>query len=364
MNNPVLRVIGCALALPLVLATFAGCPTVEELADLKELTVFRFEAAKNTQLTEDVPGLIEGRGISAVAPFLANRSALVASFESTGAFVRVGNDLEVSGQTVNDFRRPLSYVVIAEDGSTAEYTVTVSSEAAPFVYVAGGTFEMGSTLADVEKPVHTVTVSSFWIGKYEVTQSQYEEVMGPTVFCYTGDTSRPAEWVSWPEAVTFCNALSASEGLDSCYTISGSQATCDWSKNGYRLPTEAEWEFTARGGTLSGGHLYSGSDTADQVAWYSANCGGSTHPVGTKVANELGIHDMSGNVSEWCWDWIGVYPSSAQTDPKGPGSGMYRILRGGSLSYNQDHSRCTYRDSMDTSVSVNNLGFRIARRAD
>jgi formylglycine-generating enzyme required for sulfatase activity len=362
MKDQGVKVAGCALALPLVLAAaLGGCPRAE---DLKEITDFRFEAAKNPRLTEDVSGVIGGTAISAVVPCLSNRCALVASFECTGVSVRVGSKVQVSGETVNDFRWPQSFVVLAEDGSTAEYTVTVSSEAAPLVEVAGGTFEMGSTTADLEKPVHTVTVSSFRIGKYEVTQSQYEQVLGPTVFCYTGDTSRPAEWVTWHEAVRFCNELSESERLEPCYTINGSQATCDWSKNGYRLPTEAEWEFAARGGTLSEGYLYSGSDTADQVAWYNANCGGSTHSAGTKAANELGLHDLSGNVSEWCWDWIRIYPSSAQTDPTGPASGSYRVLRGGSLSFSEDSERCAYRDHMDPAVSINNLGFRIARRAD
>ncbi len=356
MNNPTVRVIGYSFALLLVWAALVGCPTA---ADPKEITAFKFETAKNAGLAVDAPGVIEGTTISAAVPFEVNRSALVASFESTGVSVRVGGVLQVSGETANDFREPLSYVVSAEDMSTAEYTVTVSAEAAPFLYVTGGTFQMGT--GSLEQPVHMVTVSSFMIGKYEVTQSQYEEVMGPTEFYFTGDTSRPADWVSWYEAVTFCNGLSASEGLDPCYTIDGS---CDWSKNGYRLPTEAEWEFAARGGMLSQGYLYSGSNTADQVAWYSANAGGTTHHVGTKAANELGIHDMSGNVSEWCWDWRDVYPSSAQVDPTGPGSGMYRVLRGGHFFSDEGSALCAYRDSMDPAVGVNVQGFRVARRTD
>ncbi|MDR2923307.1 MAG: formylglycine-generating enzyme family protein, partial [Treponema sp.] len=194
---------------------------------------------------------------------------------------------------------------------------------ANFVRVEGGTFQMGSNSGnDDEKPVHTVTVKSFSIGKYEVTQKEWYEVMGSNPSYFKGD-NRPVECVSWYDAVEYCNKRSEKEGLTPAYTIDKSgkdpnntngDDDIKWlvrrnrNANGYRLPTEAEWEYAARGGNGSpGNYTYSGSNTAGEVAWYSSNSGGSTHDVGTRAANNLGIHDMSGNVYEWCWDWYGSY---------------------------------------------------------
>jgi formylglycine-generating enzyme required for sulfatase activity len=200
-----------------------------------------------------------------------------------------------------------------------------------FVRVEGGTFQMGSNNGDSdEKPIHTVTVKSFSISKYEVTQKEWQEVMGNNPSGFKGD-NRPVENVSWYEAVDYCNKRSIKERLTPVYKGSGDNITCDWNANGYRLPTEAEWEFAAKGGTKE--YLtteYSGSNSVDVVAWYSGNSGNSTHPVGTKAANSLGIYDMSGNVWEWCWDWYGGYSSGSQTDPRGAVSGAIRVFRGGS----------------------------------
>jgi len=205
----------------------------------------------------------------------------------------------------------------------------------PLVYVEGGSFQMGSNDGGSdEKPVHQVTVSSFYIGKYEVTQKEWQEVMGSNPSNWKGD-NLPVEQVSWYDAVDYCNKRSRKEGLTPCYSGSGSNITCNWSANGYRLPTEAEWEYAARGGNKSKGYKYSGSNDVGAVAWYDGNSGNKTHEVGTKAANELGIHDMSGNVWEWCWDWYnsGYYAKSPGSDPKGPGSGSSRVLRGGSWRY-------------------------------
>jgi len=200
-----------------------------------------------------------------------------------------------------------------------------------FVLVEGGTFMMGSTKGDSdEKPVRRVTVRDFLISKYEVTQALYERVMGSNPSRFKGDANRPVENVTWYDAVNFCNALSRLEGLTPAYTISGNSVTWIESANGYRLPTEAEWEYAARGGNQSRGFKYSGSDDPGEVAWYDGNSGNKTQPVGRKKPNELGLYDMSGNVWEWCWDWYGDYGSASSTDPKGPSSGQYRVLRGGS----------------------------------
>ena len=174
----------------------------------------------------------------------------------------------------------------------------------------GGTSEQGSDAADDEKPTHRVTLSNFYIGKYEVTQALWEAVMGSNPSNWKG-SNLPVETVSWDDCQTFIRKLNALTG-----------------KN-FRLPTEAEWEFAARGGNNSRGYKYAGSNNIGHVAWYWNNGGEKTHVVGTKSSNELGLYDMSGNVWEWCQDWFGSYSSASQTNPTGASSGSYRVLRGG-----------------------------------
>ena len=185
------------------------------------------------------------------------------------------------------------------------------------VYVSGGTFTMGATSEqgsdayNDEKPTHSVTLSSFYLCKYEVTQALWQEVMGDNPSNHKGD-NLPVEEVSWDDCQTFITRLNSLSGRK------------------YRLPTEAEWEYAARGGNRSRGYKYSGSNVLSGVAWYKDNSGGKTHPVGTKSPNELGLYDMSGNVYEWCSDRYGTYSSSSQTNPAGPSSGSSRVYRGGS----------------------------------
>jgi len=232
------------------------------------------------------------------------------------------------------------------------------------VPVEGGTFRMGSTGGyDDEEPVQSVTVSSFYLSKYEVTQGLWKEVMGdnPSDTGYGIGNSSPVNNVSWYDAVRFCNKLSERDGLDPAYRISGTDVRCDWSKNGYRLPTEAEWEYAARGGNKSRGYTYAGSNSIGDVAWYHTNSGGNTHPVGRKRANELGLYDMSGNVWEWCWDWYGEYGIDSQRDPRGASSGQRRVNRGGSWR-SASSCRTAYRNYDDPSLRYC-LGFRLARSA-
>ena len=237
------------------------------------------------------------------------------------------------------------------------------------VLVEGGTFQMGDTFGDGstdEKPVHSVTVSSFYLGKYEVTQREWRDVMGTNPSTCRGD-SLPVENVSWYKAVEFCNRLSAKDGLDPSYAISGTNVTYDFSKNGFRLPTEAEWEFAARGGNQSRGNECSGSNDRNEAGWYVGNAGGTTHQVGTKIPNEIGLYDMSGNVWEWCWDIYGAYSSSAQNDPTGASSGSRRVLRGGSwggVGRGNFSLRSTERDNAynPNGSSYGDVGFRVAVR--
>ena len=214
------------------------------------------------------------------------------------------------------------------------------------VYVSGGTFTMGATSeqgsdADSdEKPTHSVTVSSFYICKYEVTQALWKAVMGSNPSNWKGD-NLPVERVSWDDCQTFIRKLNALTG-----------------KN-FRLPTEAEWEFAARGGNNSRGYKYAGSNNIGDVAWYDGNSGNKTHTVGTKSPNELGIYDMSGNVWEWCQDWYGSYSSASQTNPTGASSGSNRVLRGGSWRYYAGHCRSSFRNSSAPAGRNDDDGLRL-----
>ncbi len=233
------------------------------------------------------------------------------------------------------------------------------------VLVEGGTFRMGSASGgnDNESPVHDVTVSTFYISRYEVTQALYREVMGssPSAADRGIGDSHPVNKVSWYDAVKFCNRLSERDGLKPAYTINGASVSCDWSADGYRLPTEAEWEYAARGGKKSGGYAYAGSGSPGDVAWYKDNCGETSHPVGQKKPNELGLYDMSGNVHEWCWDFYGRYTGGSQRDPRGPASASLHMLRGGSWFSFAGGCRVTDRGGYYPGDRAGSIGFRIVR---
>ena len=228
-----------------------------------------------------------------------------------------------------------------------------------FVFVESGVFNMGSSSGDSrEKPVHSVTVGSFYICDHEVTQAEYKAVMEKNPSYYSGD-NRPVEMVSWYDAVIYCNKLSEIKGLTPCYTINNDNVSCDFTANGYRLPTEAEWEYAARGGNKSKGYIYSGSDDIGSVAWCSYNSSRQTHDVKTNLPNELWLYDMSGNVREWCWDWYGDYNSGAQTNPTGASWGSHRVIRGDCWR----GSDCRVADrSLNTPFYTSiDLGFRVVR---
>ena len=217
-----------------------------------------------------------------------------------------------------------------------------------FVWVPGGCFQMGcgswaGNCGKDEKPVHEVCVGGFLIGKYEVTQSQWQKVMRRNPSCFKNGDDYPVEDVSWNDAQKFIRKLSALNN----------------NKYQFRLPTEAEWEYACRSGGKP--ETYSGGSLIDHVAWYSENSGGRTHRVGTKAPNGLGLHDMSGNVWEWCQDWDGHYPSGHVTDPKGPSSGSGRVVRGGSWRYYAEICRSAYRFSYSPGGSGLSLGLRLSR---
>ncbi len=252
-------------------------------------------------------------------------------------------------------------------GGDITFTTTNVQALVEMVLVTGGSFTMGcgtgqSGCSGDESPTHTVTLSSFYMGKYEVTQQQYLTVMGSNPSYFTGDLSRPAEQMTWYNAVDFCNKLSTLEGYTPYYNINGTTITINSGANGYRLPTEAEWEYAARGGThYTDYYTYSGSSTIDGVAWYTTNSGSTTHAVGTKTANQLGIYDLTGNVWEWCYDWYGSYSSGSQTNPTGATSGSYRVGRGGSWNLSSTYCRIASRGYINPTGSSYVIGFRLVR---
>jgi len=251
--------------------------------------------------------------------------------------------------------------------NVVEVTVSTLWEEAGIEYVVipGGTFRMGDIQGgggSDERPVHDVTLTGFEMSATEITQWQYKDVTGNNPSYFRG-TNLPVEQVSWYDAVKYCNRLSDAAGLDRCYDVSS--WSCDYSKKGFRLPTEAEWEYACRAGTET--KYYTGDRESDlaEAGWYSGNSGFKTHPVGgLKTSNAYGLYDMHGNEWEWCNDWYdsGYYLSSPSTDPTGPSTGSGRVLRGGSWSYDASYCRsASRRRSHPTSASYS-LGFRVVRR--
>jgi formylglycine-generating enzyme required for sulfatase activity len=257
-----------------------------------------------------------------------------------------------------------------------------------FVRIEGGTFTMGSPSnepgRDNDEVQHRVTVSSFFMGKYQVTQAEYEAVMGTNPSYFKG-SNLPVEKVSWYDAVEFCNRLSLKEGLTPAYTIDKSRSdpnninseddirwliTWNPNTNGYRLPTEGEWEYACRAGTTT--PFYTGNSITTNNANYNGNYPYNnnlkgiyrekTTPVGSFVPNPWGLYDMHGNVSEWCWDWYGDYTSSSQSDPKGALSGIWRVVRGGDWNGSADFSRSGSRSYNAPFVRIfKYYGFRLVR---
>jgi uncharacterized repeat protein (TIGR02543 family) len=263
------------------------------------------------------------------------------------------------------------------------------------VWVPDGTFKMGSPESetdwlpdpswnDNERPQRQVTVSGFWMGKYQITQAEWEAVMGDYPSRFIGD-NLPVESVSWYDVILFCNRLSIKEGLTPAYQVTGvtdwetvtapsgsrnttwDAATINPDSDGYRLPTEAQWEYACRAGTTTA--FYNGNNAennyhnalVEAVAWFSRNSGNETKPVGQKTANVWGLHDMHGNVFEWCWDWYGNYQAGTPTDPTGPDSGDSRVRRGGSWGDGGQYLRSACRAGNHPWNRSNSIGFRLVR---
>ena len=233
---------------------------------------------------------------------------------------------------------------VYDESSGNRITITANGVSFNMIKVEGGTFQMGSTSGDDnERPVHQVTLTNdYYIGETEVTQELWTAVMGSNPSSFKSSNQLPVEFVSWDDCQTFITMLNALTGRT------------------FRLPTEAEWEFAARGGNASEGYTYSGSNNVGDVAWYNSNSSSRTHVVATKAPNELGIYDMSGNVWEWCQDWFGIYSSEAQTNPTGPTSGSVRVARGCSWGEGGSTCRVTNRYWNSASPALSLLGLRLA----
>ncbi len=293
---------------------------------------------------------------------------------------------------------PVTVTVTAENGTQKVYTISVyrwgenytSANIGEMLYVPSGTFQRDSTATNMSQ------VSAFRMSQYEITRAQWTAVTGwadPSDVADSSGTSDPVQKVNWYAAIAFCNKLSLLEGLTPVYTVSGvdfttltyaqipttsdatwNAATANWAANGYRLPTEMEWMWAAMGAdsaspgmtnTTGYAKVFAGSTGSNVIgdyAWYSANSGSKTHPVGTKLANELGFHDLSGNVWEWAWDWYAAsYPAGTVTDYRGPGSGTNRVGRGG--GWGSAASGCTVasRNGSNPINRSNYFGFRVVR---
>ncbi len=239
-----------------------------------------------------------------------------------------------------------------------------------FIRVAGGTFTMGSTNYG---PAHQVQLSSYYICRHEVTQAEWISVMNSNPSIISIGPNLPVLRVNWFDCVLYCNKLSINHDLDPCYSINGITNPDNWPtdwrsgnylifysriKNGYRLLTEAEWEFAALGGNYSHNYTYSGSENVDEIAWYQI---GNPAIVETKLPNELGIYDMSGNMWEWCWDGYSPYSENNQIDPEGDNNNYIRSIRGGGFVNTPPYLQVKLRYQVDQTIQVYELGFRICR---
>jgi len=273
-------------------------------------------------------------------------------------------DIDESG-AVNIFDLLGLLKVLSGAEEPGEIFWITANQGIDMVSIPSGSFQMGTNDTDDDhfehsRPVHTVTLDGFQMSQTEITQAQYNAVMGNNPSYFTGDDSRPVEYVTWYDAVAFCNKLSEVAGLEPCYNLSNFE--CDFTKNGFRLPTEAAWEYACRAGTTTRFYTGDSESDLDRAAWYYTS-EHTTHPVGQKEPNAWGLYDMHNNVYEWCNDWFSeYYTAESQVNPTGPDSGSGRVLRGGDWGGGGCylcHSARRVGDAPNTSYY--NIGFRVVR---
>jgi formylglycine-generating enzyme required for sulfatase activity len=316
--------------------------------------VFVTQQNKTIEITYDLHGLEAGQA-TVVSLHCSEdggttwSEALTETYGDVREGVKAGTGKRIIWHVLDERERLSGDRIVFEVRAVTKSTVDYGIE---MVFVNGGTFTMGCTSEQGsdcrigETPSHQVTLSDFYIGKYEVTQKQWRAVMGastslsnPSYFKNCDEC--PVEQLSWNDIQEFIKKLNQKTGKK------------------YRLPTEAEWEYAARGGNQSKSYKFAGSNNMDEVGWYSSNSGSKTHPVGGRKANELGLYDMSGNVMEWCSDWYGSYSSNAQTNPQGPSSGSGRVLRGGGWFIDAQYCRLSLRIVDTPDSRYYNRGFRL-----
>lgn len=281
-------------------------------------------------------------GCFAIAPYTSWAQGIIVH-KTDGSEVRF---------KATEVERITTYSEEEEPNLPKDVTIQVGDVGLRMIYVEGGVFTMGGTaeqgedVKEYENPAHPVKVNSYYIGMTEVTQELWETVMGWNYAWNTDSNQLPMEDVSWEECKEFVDVLSERTGKK------------------FRLPTEAEWEYAARGGSKSGNHKYSGSDNIDDVAWYVSNSDDMTHEVGKKNANELGIYDMNGNVWEWCHDWYDTYSTSSYNNPTGPKTGDFRIFRGGSYKEKAEYNRTSNRSFNRPDFRYGNIGLRVVMEVE
>jgi len=313
---------------------------------------------------------------------------------SSSSASKFGSDVTVTSAVVTGLTNGTLYYIWLKAknsaGTSGFGTVASETTSTPvsltMVSVTGGTFQRDST------STNTSTVTAFRMSAKEITRAQFVAIMGndPSNTTYSSGTTDPVQKVNWYHAIAFCNKLSIAEGFTRVYNVSGfandaawtslayasipttsnstwNAATCNWSANGYRLPTEMEWMWAAMGASGgTNGYLKAfagstGSNAIGDYAWYDSNSSNKTHPAGVKLPNEFGLYDMSGNVREWCWDWYGMYPVGAQTDYRGAASGTDRVVPNGSYFNIADFVAVAYRLNYYPDLQSSTIGFRVVR---
>ena len=314
---------------------------------------------------------------------MRRRLAVLLSLACLTSLVGCGQnrDDDMKSQSVEEPSFSASLETV-EDNSAEETSMNITDE---FVLIQGGTFQMGSPENEAwrssDEIQHSVTVSDFYMSKYELTQKEYTAVMGINPSNFSGD-DLPVENVSWLDAIDYCNARSEAEGLTPAYIVEGQNITWDKSADGYRLPTEAEWEYACRAGTTTPFYIAE-SPSAEQANYYGhypyeiennyfsqgnltvqpGEYRQTTLPVGSFEANPNGLYDMYGNVGEWVWDYYGSYSTETQIDPSGAETGTLRVYRGGGWNDFAKNMRSAYRAAMEPEKSSFNLGIRLVRNA-
>ncbi|MCR4952898.1 MAG: SUMF1/EgtB/PvdO family nonheme iron enzyme [Treponema sp.] len=312
-----------------------------------------------------------GKILPEESKFCFNCGFPVGALEVLRSCIECGNTLSTVDKFCSRCGVPVKVIKGGDESSENDETPKIRLDKKPrMILVPGGQFVMGNGSNN-----SLITLVSYYMSEVPITQTQYSYVMGKNPSKLLG-SDRPVECVNWCEAIIYCNILSFMCGLTPCYSIGGAtdlsgfdftspvwkRIVCNFTADGFRLPTEAEWEFAAREGKNMGMNLYSGSSNINDVAWYGENSAIKTHAVATKKANALGLYDMCGNVAEWCWDYYTqIIPTGNQTNPHGPNIGEVHVKRGG--SWLDDPQQCTvyYRSGSAPIGKSSSLGFRICR---